>query len=374
MAANRRRSYGSGSIRAYRDGFRIQWRDTTGTRKSRVLRPSTNKQADTLLRSILEKVKHGIDVEPEKPFKAVAEAIPKAIPEVDETSRIVTFADLWREHMAQQEVSVKASTYRNLQTLSRTALGDLMAKDLSAIDQRLMDGWWRSQKAHPVNRRNAYFQIQKAFRLAVKWKIIPAIPFEIDNAGKDVSKPRPTFTVSDMDRVLEHLPQLYKDPVEMIFSAHLRISELVGLNASDYRDGWVIVTKQRSQLGVTSGPKYEKPKQVELLERGKIAMDSRPRKIGNAPLFEGARGNRITHAAFRNAWKMAVEAAGLNDFHLHDVRHIGLSFAAEHAHPVVVQERAGHSSFTSTRRYLHADKRQHAEAVERMNETLRRLA
>jgi len=76
----------------------------------------------------------------------------------------------------------------------------------------------------------------------------------------------------------------------------------------------------------------------------------------------------------QDAWESAREAAGLPDLRLHDVRHIGLSLVNEVAGIVVAQERAGHASSTSTRRYLHTSARVHEEAVERLDALIRRIS
>ncbi|WP_441004768.1 tyrosine-type recombinase/integrase [Microbacterium sp. CFBP 8794] len=78
--------------------------------------------------------------------------------------------------------------------------------------------------------------------------------------------------------------------------------------------------------------------------------------------------------SLRDAWKEAVVVAGLENFRVHDLRHVGLSLVAEAgASEKVVQQRAGHASATSTRRYMHTNARQHAEAVEKVDALVARL-
>lgn len=364
-----KRPYGSGSVRAYKDGYRITWRDNAGAKRSRVLRPSTKREAEALLRAIQTDVERGTYIEPQKPEKEA----PKALPELEEEPLIVTFGDLWEEYLKIREPELAASTMDNLRSLARSPLNALLPRDLAEIDQRLIERWWAAQSGHKVTRRTAYFQIRKAFRLAARWEIIPAIPFEIENAGRDETRKRPDWTIQDVDAVLLHLPAFYKAPVEVMLSGHLRISELIALDTSDYRDGWISVTKQIRPAGKVQDTKTGQHKKIQLLERGKVAMEACPHRIGKAPLFPGERGERMTHHALRSAWNKAVEASGREDFHLHDLRHVGLSLVSEVAPLVVVQQRAGHASRQSTLRYLHADERQHAEAVQRVNAVLQRL-
>ena len=76
---------------------------------------------------------------------------------------------------------------------------------------------------------------------------------------------------------------------------------------------------------------------------------------------------------FHDRIKAATEA-GVHDFHLHDLRHVGLSLVVEEAGLIVAQERAGHASATSTRRYLHTSERVHEEAVEKIDALMRRIS
>jgi len=245
---------------------------------------------------------------------------------------------------------------------------------LDQLTQKTIDIWWSRQSKHPVNRRNAWFLLRKMIRMAVRWGHLPAWTVVIDNAGKDVSTPRPDFTVADFDGVLTQLPEFYRAPVEVLFAGHLRLGELIALNGSDLRDGMTSITKQKTSQGLTTGTKTDQVKTIKLLDRGVQALAARPRVIGSAPLFAGQRSERITRQAIQKAWNRAREAAGRPEMRLHDLRHVSLSLVAEVAPLKVVQQRAGHASATSTQRYMHADQRQHAEAVEKADELLRRIS
>lgn len=159
-----------------------------------------------------------------------------------------------------------------------------------------------------------------------------------------------------------------------MFAAHLRIGELIALDGSDYKDGSLSVSKQRIAAGLTTDTKSGEHGVTGLLERGQRALEARPRVIETTPLFAGERGARITRLALRNAWLKACDAVGIEDFHLHDIRHIGLTLVAEVAPMKVVQERARHRSPTSTQRYLHADTRVHVEAVQKVDDLIRRIS
>lgn len=342
--------HGDGSITAHNGGYRLRWTQD-GTRRSKVVKGMTERQARAHLRELQ------------------AGTVPAPTP----TKRI-RFDAFAQEYLAAREPVVALATYRCWQSLLRGPLRPFQGLTLDQLDQRTIDIWWSRQGQHPVNRRNAYFMLRSMMRYAVRWGYIDSWSVVIDNAGRDVAKPRPDFTVADFDAVLEHVPAFYQAPLEVLFAGHLRLGELVALNGADYRDGVITVTKQRTVHGQTTDTKTGQVKSIKLLDRGVQALATRPRVIGSAPLFAGERGERITRLAIQKAWARAREAAGRPDMHLHDLRHVSLSLVAEVAPLRVVQQRAGHASSTSTQRYMHADKRQHAEAVEKVDELLRRIS
>ena len=350
----KQRGNGSGSISPYKNGWRLKWTMPDGSRKSKVIGKMSETAALRQLNEIILDVARG---------------------EYQETpTRRVRFDAFAKEYLAARESLVAVGTYKNWESLLRGPLKSFEKLTLDHLTQKTIDIWWSRQSTHPVNRRNAWFLLRKMMRMAVRWGYLPSWTVVIDNAGKDVSTPRPDFTVADFDAVLAKLPEFYRAPVEVLFAGHLRLGELIALNGSDYRDGYVTVTKQKTSQGLTTGTKTDQVKSVKLLDRGVQVLATRPPVIGTAPLFAGQRSERITRQGIQKAWQKAREVAGRQEMHLHDLRHISLSLVAEVAPLKVVQQRAGHASATSTQRYMHADKRQHAEAVERVDELLRRIS
>ncbi len=344
--------YGDGSITPHGDGFRLRWMQD-GARRSKVVKGMTERQARAHLRAL----QAGLHVEEPRP-------------------KGVRFSHFAQEYLAAREPLVAVGTYRNwVSLLNTTLLPHFGTLTLDQITQRRVDLWWARTGQKPVLRRNAYFTLRSMMKLAVRWGYLPAWTVEVAGAGKDVAKPRPTFEIHHVDAVLAHLDPFYRPAVEVLLSGHVRLGELVALNAEDYdrRTGKLTVTKQKTAHGLTTDTKTRQHKTVRLLERGRLALDGLPARI-SGPLFVGARSERITRLALRRAWVRAATEAGVPDFHLHDLRHVGLSLVVEEAGLIVAQERAGHASATSTRRYLHTSERVHEEAVEKIDALMRRIS
>lgn len=352
----KKRSHGQGTVEEYRDGHRLKWTTPEGGRGSKVYRPSSRSQAERELRRILTEVEKG--------------------EHQDDRRGSVTFDAFFKDWLALREMEVKPSTYNNLVSIHRTMLSPTFGtKKLNTITRRSVDVWWAKHSIHPVQRRNSYYALRGALEQAVDWGLLSASPCKVKDPGKDVSVKRPTWGVEDFDTVLAHVDEFYRPAIEVMFSAHLRLGELIALDWSDVsRDGMISVTKQRLGLGFTADTKTGQHKRIKLLQRGTDALQALPRGFGNTPVFPGERAARMPRRSLQNAWSDAVTAAGLENFHVHDVRHIGLSLVAEAgASERIVQERAGHASATSTRRYLHSNERMHADAVEKVDALVSKL-
>src|SRR5690606_21936185 len=89
------------------------------------------------------------------------------------------------------------------------------------------------------------------------------------------------------------------------------------------------VERQLTALGHTTKTKTGVRKTVRLLANGIAAASRLPVRIGTMPMIPGARNERMPRQSLQRRWAQAVEEAGFENFHVHDIRHIGLSIIAE---------------------------------------------
>ncbi len=78
-------------------------------------------------------------------------------------------------------------------------------------------------------------------------------------------------------------------------------------------------------------------------------------------MFTTATGVPITRRMVQQSWRKATDALGLEPFHVHDVRHLGPTLAAQSGATITeVMQRAGHSTARAALLYQHAaeDRRQ----------------
>ena len=147
--------------------------------------------------------------------------------------------------------------------------------------------------------------------------------------------------------------------VELLYGCGLRVGELVGLDLQAGDGGWIDVSdasvhvlgKGAKRRSVPIGAAALKAVQAWIELRGGAA---RP---GEAALFVGARGTRISPGQVRHALKRRALAAGLpTHVHPHMLRHSFATHVLQSSGDLrAVQELLGHANITTTQVYTKLD-------------------
>jgi integrase len=96
---------------------------------------------------------------------------------------------------------------------------------------------------------------------------------------------------------------------------------------------------------------------------------SQEKVVNSRSVFPSRDGK--SYADIRDAWELALERAGIEDFRFHDLRHTAASnLAMNGVSPLVIAELLGHKQLTMVKRYAHLSNNYVAEAVEQMNKQL----
>ncbi|WIB64384.1 site-specific integrase [Curtobacterium sp. MCBD17_040] len=281
----------------------------------------------------------------------------------DERRGEVLFREYAEQIHAEREATLSPGTWRNQRSLLNRhllpAFGHRHIGDVTRADVRR---WWASKAAQPVNRRNAYYLLRVIFNTAVEDELIQVTPVQIKDAGKDVAKRRPTFTVDDFKAVAAHMPLDLGAALWTIFGAHLRIGEVCGLHRGDYDPiaGTLLVERQMTDSDGTRSERGTKTGQVKTVALPAPTIAALEAYISDhpalprQPMFQGPRG-RLNSQWLRKAWERAREAAGLPNFHVHDIRHVSLTAVAQSGATLrEIQHRGGHASVGAALRYQHA--------------------
>jgi integrase len=177
----------------------------------------------------------------------------------------------------------------------------------------------------------------------------------------------------------------WRDVVLFAACTAARIGEVSGCRVKDINTTewtWTVRRQTTTAPGglVDKGTKGKRARTVPLIEEIREIVQRRIAETdgtGDARLFTGPRGGRITTAVMRDAthWDEVVKQLGYEHLRRHDLRHTGLTWMADAGVPVHhLQRIAGHGSLTTTQRYLHPDRRSVTDAGELLSAHLRRSA
>ncbi len=145
----------------------------------------------------------------------------------DRKSRTPFSVYMTEKYMPFRQTKVAPGTYRNNRTDAAKLIEYFGRTPLGQIDVEAVDRWWSSQP-ESVARRNRYFFLKRAMNYAVRWKYIQASPCQVEDAGANVAKRRPRFTIEDVFAVLEHADDRTRTAALVAFSGHLRTGEVSG--------------------------------------------------------------------------------------------------------------------------------------------------
>ena len=224
-----------------------------------------------------------------------------------------------------------------------------------------------------VTTAKAYRLLKAIFATAEDDGSIRRNPCRIKGAGQEKSPERPTLTIPQVFTLAEAIGQRYQALVLLAMFSSLRWGELAGLRRCDIdlEARTVRVDRQLTEVrgrGIEFGPPKSAagnrvvpiPEVIISVIRWHLSCFALPGDEG--PVFTSPTGQPLRHSHFRQrAWLKALSAAGLADFHFHDLRHSGNTLAANAGASLrELMDRMGHDSERAAMIYLHgSDARQH---------------
>lgn len=230
--------------------------------------------------------------------------------------------------------------------------------------------------------RQSYALLRAVMATAVTDRKVPANPCTIRGAGIAEQHERPLLSVVEFAAVVEAHAEHIRPALVVMFGAHLRLGELLGLQRGDVdlAAGTLRVERQVITVGgttETTGTKSGKGRTVALPS---VTLDvlrdhlATTRGFARTPLFMQASGRPFSRSQMEHAWRKAANSVGLPDAHLHDVRHAGLTLAAQSGATLAeLKQRAGHSTAAAALRYQHAAEERGAVIAAGMDAALRAL-
>lgn len=222
--------------------------------------------------------------------------------------------------------------------------------------------------------RQAYSLLRAIMAAAVQDGLIAANPCQIIGAGAVQHPERPYLSPADLGTIVAAMPEQWHLPVRVMFGAHLRSGELIALQRGDYADGLLTVERQTTLVNgkpVTTATKTGNARTVPLPPSIAAEVErylGRTTGFPKSAMFGRPDGTGITSHGLGQAWRKAARSVGLAQFHVHDVRHAGLTAAAQvGATTRELMARAGHKTARAALIYQHAAEERSAAIAERID-------
>lgn len=245
---------------------------------------------------------------------------------------------------------------------------------LADITYGLVVRWWHSMDDKPNARKQAYGCLSMVMKRAVKLGKIPSSPCMIEGASKDFSNPRPTFHNADVHMLMMvSTDQQMKAALWTLLGTGCRVGELLALDWSDVdlAEGSIRVHKHLTVHGMQRGTKahLDGDRSLYMPQEATEALLTLSRSRMPMPedaVFLNARAGRLTYHKFRERFKALRDAVGLDNLHIHDLRHLHLTQYGQKATLREVMDRAGHTDVQSALRYQHASPEREKSIVQQM--------
>ena len=215
--------------------------------------------------------------------------------------------------------------------------------------------------------RQAYSLLRTILNAAVRDRLINENPCQIDGAGQVNDPERPYLSPESLAAIVAAMPEKWHLPVRVAFGAHLRVGELVALQRGDYANGALRVERQHIYVrgrSIATATKTGEARTVTLppsIAAEVEAYLASTTGFPKSPLFPRQDGEPITGNALGHAWRKAARGIGLGQFHVHDLRHAGLTLAAQAGGTTrELMARAGHRTARAALIYQHAAEERNA--------------
>jgi integrase len=283
------------------------------------------------------------------------------------------FARAWIEGGGSRGKLAPRTTALYLDVLDRQ-LVRLHAMPLNAITGQTVRDWYTATRREVAvsaasrggtgERRlqQAYALLRSILATAAADRLIGENPCRIKGAGLASAPERPYLSPEDLALITHALPVHYYTVVRVMLGAHLRLGEAVGLQRRDLdreRDVLRVERQVVSDVGdtVVTPTKTGTARNVALPRSVAVMLaDHLDQSTGfpGGAMFLRPDGRPITRSGLQRAWAKAAAEVGLPQFHLHDVRHAGLTMAAQTgATTRELMDRGGHRTTAAAMTYQH---------------------
>jgi integrase len=224
---------------------------------------------------------------------------------------------------------------------------------------------WNSKhaKVSPTTAAKAYRLFALIMRTAVADELIDRTPCHVRGAASERAPERPVATMSEAILLAEEMPSQLRIAVYLAAWCQLRRGEVRGLRRGDIDLDHKTLSVNETRTTTMSGQTIIKSPKTRAGRRT-IAIPSNVIELLSDHLenfVEHDPESLVINASDRSlglAWRKARLTLGRPELRFHDLRHSGLTWAAETGASLAeLMRRAGHASQSAAIRYQHATDR-----------------
>ncbi|MGB5632683.1 MAG: tyrosine-type recombinase/integrase [Waterburya sp.] len=266
-------------------------------------------------------------------------------PNLTNASTDKEFIRLWISQKAKTTQKTYISISRQFLTFAGKGLEEIMLEDILLWLESFQ---LRQASQNTIN--NKLGAIKSLFSFGVKTGYLSANPASM------VKTPKPKDALNERILEAEEVKELINEASNerdrliliLLYILGLRISELVGLNWSDFQPTEDSVT-------VTIFGKGHKTRTLLITHQLWSELQQLPRSDKTEAVFLSRFGNRLDRHAIHRLIKKAVEKAGINPHtSAHWLRHAHACHSLNNGAGIdLLMKSLGHSSLAVTSRYLH---------------------
>jgi len=268
----------------------------------------------------------------------------------------------------------KPSSINSIDSILRVHLlprfGDRRLDAITLEDVQKLKGDLSTRAAKTLN--NVLTVLNTMLKTAVEWGVIDQMPARI-TLVKVGPAPYDFFDFADYERLVEAAGKLdwrILATTLLAGDAGLRRGEIIALEQSDIDHTRRLITIQRSEWkGKVTAPKGGRLRRVPMTTRLAAVMAAN-RHLRGPRVFYRDDGTTVTPKVLRLWMEAAQRRAGLAvTGKLHMLRHTFCSHLAMRGAPALaIQELAGHTSLTTTMRYMHLSPSEKDRAIRLLDE------
>jgi len=226
----------------------------------------------------------------------------------------------------------------------------------------------------------SYRLLRSIFGTAVDDEVITRNPCKIKGAGNAKASERSTFSLPEVQELTQAMPDRYKALVQLLVWSGIRKGEAAALRRRDLQltgNAPTLTVRERvykvEGVYVFDTPKSEAGKRTIALPPHLTPLlsehlDSYTKSDPNALVFTTNTGGIMLNS-YDGVMRRALDQIGRRDMRGHDLRHTGMTMAAEAGASLPeLKQRLGQSTTAAAEGYLHATQAHGQRVAQRMSE------